>query len=86
MPALLHAPKAGEKVNIEVRYYGDKPGAYKLYDDDGETFNFERGELSWREIKVEPTKNGQIKGTVSAPIKGKPNTIGKVTFRKMTNS
>ena len=84
MPALLHAPKAGEKVNIEVRYYGDKPGVYQLYDDDGETFNFEKGAFSWREIKVGRTKNNQIKGSVSSPIEGKPNSIAKITFRKMT--
>ncbi|HEX9958118.1 MAG TPA: TIM-barrel domain-containing protein, partial [Fibrella sp.] len=39
MPARLQAPKAGETVPIEVRYYGTKPGLYRLYDDDGETFD-----------------------------------------------
>jgi alpha-glucosidase (family GH31 glycosyl hydrolase) len=52
MPARLHAPKAGEKVDLEIRYYGSKPGKYILYDDDGETFNYEKGEYSFREIKV----------------------------------
>jgi alpha-D-xyloside xylohydrolase len=79
MPPMLHAPKAGEKVNIEIRYYGTKPGRYKLYDDDGETFNYEKNEYSWREIKVE---NG--KGTIEAPVKGKPNSVGKVTWKFMT--
>jgi alpha-D-xyloside xylohydrolase len=79
MSAMLHAPKKGEKVDIEIRYYGEKPGRYLLYDDDGETFNYEKGEYSWREIKVE---NG--KGTISAPVSGKPNTVGNVTWRFMT--
>ena len=79
MPAMLHAPKAGQKVDIEVRYYGEKPGSYKLYDDDGETFNYEKGEYSFREIKV--SKAG---GSISAAIKGKPDNIGKVTFKMMT--
>jgi len=83
-PAILHAPKAGQKVDIEVRYYGEKPATYKLYDDDGETFNFEKGQFSWREIKVERQKNGQMKGSISAPEKGKPNNIGKVSFTYMT--
>ncbi|HTD92304.1 MAG TPA: TIM-barrel domain-containing protein, partial [Chitinophagaceae bacterium] len=56
MPPMLHAPKAGEKVDIEVRHYGEKPGRYLLYDDDGETFNYEKGEYSWREIKTEKDK------------------------------
>jgi alpha-glucosidase (family GH31 glycosyl hydrolase) len=84
MPPLLHAPKAGEKVDLEIRYYGQKPGAYRLYDDDGETFDFERGEYSWRDIKVERLKNGKFKSSISNPAKGKPNTIGKVTWRYMT--
>ncbi len=84
MPARLQAPKAGEKVDLEIRYYGEKPGRYILYDDDGETFNYEKGEYSWREIKVEKDKKQQLKGTISAPVKDKPNTIGQVTWKFMT--
>ena len=83
MPPLLHAPKPGEKVDIEIRYYGEKPGSYKLYDDDGETFNYEKGQFSWREIKAE-RKNGKLKGSISAVEKGKPNTVGKITWTLMT--
>ncbi|QEC78562.1 glycoside hydrolase family 31 protein [Mucilaginibacter ginsenosidivorax] len=82
MPATLHAPKANEKVDLEIRYYGNKPGYYLLYDDDGETFEYEKGAWSFRKIKVE-LKKGKIAGEISAPVKGKPNTIGKVTFKKM---
>jgi alpha-glucosidase (family GH31 glycosyl hydrolase) len=84
MPALLHAPKLGEKVDLEIRHYGEKANEYNLYDDDGETFDFEKGQLSWRKIKVERLKNGQLKGSISQPEKGKPNTIGKVSFTFMT--
>ncbi|MFI5453335.1 DUF5110 domain-containing protein [Pedobacter sp. UC225_61] len=84
MPALLHAPKLGEKVDLEIRHYGEKANEYNLYDDDGETFDFEKGQLSWRKIKVERLKNGQLKGSISQAEKGKPNTIGKVSFTFMT--
>lgn len=84
MPALLHAPKKGEKVDLEIRHYGEKAAEYNLYDDDGETFDFEKGQLSWRKIKVVRTKNGKFKGSISAPEKGKPNTVGKVSFTFMT--
>ncbi|GAB2543771.1 glycoside hydrolase family 31 protein [Spirosoma aerophilum] len=84
MPARLHAPKAGETVPIEVRYYGNKPGFYRLYDDDGETFAYEKGEYSFREIRVDKQANGQIVGAVSKPEPGKPNTVGAVTFTQMT--
>lgn len=84
MPPMLHAPKAGEKVDIEIRHYGEKPGNYLLYDDDGETFNFEKGDYSWREIKVGKDKKQQWKGAISLPVKDKPNTIGKITWKFMT--
>ncbi|HEX7903904.1 MAG TPA: TIM-barrel domain-containing protein [Chitinophagaceae bacterium] len=84
MASRLQAPKAGEKVDLEIRVYGEKPGSYKLYDDDGETFNYEKGEYSFREIKVEKDKSGKLKGTISAPEKNKPNSVGNVTWKFMT--
>jgi len=83
MPAMLHAPKNGEKVDIEVRYYGEKPGTYRLYDDDGETYNYEKGAYSFRDIRVEKVA-GKLKGTISDVVAGKPNTVGKVSFKMMT--
>jgi len=84
MPASLHSPKAGEKIDLEIRFYGEKPGQYLLYDDDGETFNYEKGEYSFREIKVEKDKNGKWKGTISAPEKNKPNSIGDISWKFMS--
>ena len=79
MKPMLHAPTATEKVDLEIRYYGKKPGQYKLYDDDGETFNYENGDYSWRKLRVENKK-----GTISEPEKGKPNTVKNVTWKFMT--
>jgi alpha-D-xyloside xylohydrolase len=84
MAPRLHAPKAGEKVDLEIRHYGEKAGTYRIYDDDGETFNYEKGEFSWRVIKTAKDKKNQWKGTIDAPANGKPNTIGKVTWKFMT--
>ncbi|WP_205509202.1 glycoside hydrolase family 31 protein [Longitalea arenae] len=84
MQPLLHAPASGQKVDLTVRHYGEKPASYLLYDDDGETFNYEKGEYSWRKIIVEKDRSGKWKGSISAPVKGKPNTVGKVTFECMT--
>ena len=80
-PPLLHAAKAGEKVPIEFRHYGEKNGLYKLYDDDGETFNYEKGDYSWREITMKKNNNGEWVGTISAPEKNKPNTISNVSWK-----
>jgi alpha-glucosidase (family GH31 glycosyl hydrolase) len=84
MPAVLHAPAAGQKYDLEIRYYGTAPGKYLLYDDDGETFDYEKGVLSWREVRIVPDKKGKPSGTISKPEKGKPDNIGKVTFKFMT--
>ena len=34
----------GGKHPLEIRHYGTKTGCYELYDDDGETFDYEKGE------------------------------------------
>jgi alpha-D-xyloside xylohydrolase len=86
MKPRLHAPKSREKVDLEIRYYGNQPSQYKLYDDDGETYNYEKGEYSWRTIKVEKDQSGKLKGTISDAIKGKPNSIGNITWTFMTKS
>lgn len=84
MEPRLHAPRSGEKFNIEIRYYGKSEGFYRLYDDDGETFDFEKGEYSWREITVLYDKKGNLTGKISKATKGKPDNIGKITWKFMT--
>lgn len=51
-------PVAGETLNLEIRHYGEKPGTFMLYDDDGNSFDYERGVFSWTELKVK--KEGEI--------------------------
>ena len=85
MEPRLHAPKPGEKINLEIRHYGNADGTYRLYDDDGETFDYEKGMYSWREISVSHDRNGKPKGHISKAGKGKPNSIGKITWRFMTD-
>ncbi len=84
MAPLLYAPKVGEIVNLEIRHYGTKPNSYMLYDDDGETFDYEKGEYSWRTLTVKADKMNKLIGEISKAEKNKPNTIGKVTWRFMT--
>jgi alpha-D-xyloside xylohydrolase len=83
-PARLHAPASGEKTDMEIRHYGIKPGRYMIYDDDGETFAYEKGEYQWRTVTTEKDKSGKWIGTVTKTEKGKPDNIGKVTFKFMT--
>lgn len=85
MEPLLHAPAKGEVVDLEIRHYGVEPATYRYYDDDGYTFNFEKGAYTWRELKVEKDGQGQWKGFLSPAVEGKPNTIGKVRWKFMTS-
>lgn len=84
MKPVLHTTSSGQKYNLEIRYYGSAAGFYRLYDDDGETFDYEKGIYSWRDIVIMTDKKGKIRGTVSKAEKGKPNNIGEVTWRFMT--
>ncbi|WP_020533263.1 TIM-barrel domain-containing protein [Flexithrix dorotheae] len=58
----LHAPQKDEDLPLEIKYYGKAPGSFLLYDDDGETFNYEKGDFSWTRLKVEnsETQNGEL--------------------------
>jgi alpha-D-xyloside xylohydrolase len=76
--------KPGEKNKLIIRFYGKKPATYQLYDDDGETFDYEKGAFSWREIQVASDKEGKLKGTISKAKKAKPDNLGTVNFRLMT--
>lgn len=85
MEPMLHAPKAGQKFNLEIRHYGKANGTYRLYDDDGETFDYKKGMFSWREINVARDKKGRLRGTISKAEKGKPDNIAEVTWKFMTD-
>lgn len=84
MKPMLHTPAKGEKFDLEIRHYGKADGSYRLYDDDGETFDYEKGEYSWREIKVTRNKNGKLNGSISKAEKGKPDNLGNITWKFMT--
>ncbi|MCD2425775.1 DUF5110 domain-containing protein [Niabella pedocola] len=84
MPPLLHAPRAGEKVDLEIRVYGEKAGSYRLYDDDGETFDYEKGNYDWRSIRIEKDASGKLKGSIEPPHKKAVQSYGKITWKFMT--
>ncbi|WP_164976101.1 TIM-barrel domain-containing protein [Oleiharenicola lentus] len=59
----LRAPRTGELPRLELWHYGEKPGALRLYDDDGETFAYERGNVSWTDLRAERSPDGTWHGT-----------------------
>jgi alpha-glucosidase (family GH31 glycosyl hydrolase) len=86
MPPLLQAPAPGQRVDLEVRHYGDAPGRFELYDDDGLTLACERGECCRILLQVQPDLQGRLAGSVSLPEGQRPFTYGDLSWRFMTVS
>jgi alpha-D-xyloside xylohydrolase len=65
--AYRHAPLSTAKDQLIIRHYGKADGSFTLYDDDGISFNYERGECSFVKLSV-------VAGaaSMSAPANGKP--------------
>lgn len=76
-PVQRQAPKLGEKVDLIIRHYGTSEGEYTLYDDDGLSFDFEKGQFTNVEIQVKKDRKGKLVGTISSPEKGKPYSYNK---------
>ncbi len=64
IPPVLQTPRSGESLPLEIRFYGEKPGSFRLYDDDGETFDYEKGGYAWYPLSVDKNKKGQWEGRV----------------------
>jgi alpha-D-xyloside xylohydrolase len=62
---------------LEVRHYGRADGRFMLYDDDGETFAYERGEYNLTELSAPPGAARPVKQD-AAP------TYGEILWRFMT--
>jgi len=78
------APGPDEVLALEVRHYGERPGAMRLYDDDGETFDYETGERSWTRLAVDRDERGSWRGTVTPDPSGEGWRYGDVRWRFMT--
>jgi alpha-D-xyloside xylohydrolase len=80
IPPRQFAPGRDEVLALEVRYYGDQPGSMSLYDDDGETFDYERGERSWTSLTSDASG-----GKVTVPPGAKSRwRYSDVRFVRMT--
>jgi alpha-glucosidase (family GH31 glycosyl hydrolase) len=62
IPAMMRAPKSNEILPLEVRHYGVSESSFNLYDDDGETFDYEKGRFVWASLSVKKDERGGLKG------------------------
>ena len=56
-----------EKLPIEIRYYGHKESSYNLYDDDGVSYDYEKGKFTRIKLSVTKDSKGALKGEVDIP-------------------
>lgn len=71
VPPHFHAPGPGEKLPLEIRHYGVSPGKFELYDDDGVSFDYEKGNASRTTLIVSKKGNEPLKGEVLKPAGNK---------------
>jgi alpha-D-xyloside xylohydrolase len=81
MPPMPRAPRAGETVPLEIRHYGSAPGVFQLFDDDGETFDYERGACRWRTLKVSIAPDGSRRRAVSPVEKDFASAYREMVWR-----
>ncbi|KAA9349455.1 glycoside hydrolase family 31 protein [Larkinella humicola] len=67
IPPVLHTPTENEKQPLTVRHYGKTEASWALYDDDGKTFDYDRGKFSWTKLDVKKNKKGELTGSWTAP-------------------
>jgi alpha-D-xyloside xylohydrolase len=78
------APAADEILALEIRHYGEQPGRFAVYDDDGETFNYEKGDFSWTQLSVSKDARGLWQGRVTPDKNGRRWRYSTVSWSFMT--
>lgn len=69
---------------LEVRHYGTKPGTFSLYDDDGSSYDYEKGAFTRIDLNVTVDKKGRKKGKAIVPKGKKVWSFSEYNFRFMT--
>ena len=64
-PVATNTKALGEGYPLEIRHYGDAPGSMMLYDDDGESYDYEQGQFNWYLMQVESGADEPLKGTAT---------------------
>jgi len=83
MPPVSNIANAKGTIDLEVRHYGQKENTYWLYDDDGQTFDYEKGVFSITELRVQ-RKNGKLTGSSSISGNKWPSRYGKIAWKFMS--
>jgi alpha-glucosidase (family GH31 glycosyl hydrolase) len=69
---------------LEVRFYGRTGGSVDLYEDDGKTFDYEKGKYRIRRLTVDKDEYGAFRLTETIIKDGAPAMFGRAELRVMT--
>jgi alpha-D-xyloside xylohydrolase len=83
MAARRQVPRPAERVDLELRHYGEAEGRFLLYDDDGTSFKYESGDSSWTALTVTRDAAGALEGHVARPDPRRPFSYGQLGWRMM---
>lgn len=83
IPKQLHMPNKDTELPLEIRYYGEAPGEFTLYDDDGESFNYENGYYSLTRLHAEPNKANKLEGSAQREY-GEVFNYNKMEWKAMS--
>ncbi|HKK62369.1 MAG TPA: TIM-barrel domain-containing protein, partial [Bacteroidales bacterium] len=84
IPMLSDIEKDDSDQTLQVRYYGTADGSYELYNDDGLSHNFESGDYTIEELKVQIGRRGKLKGERVLLTSGNFK-YGKIEWIRMTD-
>jgi alpha-D-xyloside xylohydrolase len=86
IPMMPAVSKIGtEKLPVEIRHYGSKESSYNLYDDDGVSFDYEKGKFTRITLSVAKDKKGVLKGNVRIPKDNMIWSYSSFAWKFMTN-
>jgi len=69
---------------LEVRHYGSAPGSFDLFEDDGKTFDYERGRYRIRRLRVEAGEGGRLSLRETMVKDAAAPMFGRSELRAMT--
>ena len=67
-----------------MRHYGATPGSFDLFEDDGKTFDYERGRYRIRRLSVEAGEGGRLSLKETVVTDAAPPIFGRSELRVMT--
>lgn len=80
VPAADYVISGGNEAELTIVHFGNKPGSFRLYEDDGESFAYEQGQYQWREISVSSSSDGAWQGVIEGSDKAY-SYAGKISWK-----